>query len=174
MRKFSPCCLLLVLLALPLAGQTDAWKKYESAGGDFSILVPVEPQDTALPGPEGIQARLLVAQDNGIRFTLISASFAQEQPVDDANYAAYKAGVLSKLPNCEVGSEQQPSPALTGYIGHWYKLNCSASNNKITVEGNLYWGKHHSYAVLALFPASSEEPSSVKKFTGSFALLQSR
>lgn len=174
MRRFSLCCSLLALLALPVSGQNDAWKKYDNAAGNFSVLLPAEPQDTALPGgPAGIQARVLVAQDNGVRFTVISASFTQEQPVDDANYKEYKAGVLSKLPNCEVGAEQQPSPALTGYLGHWYKLNCNASNNKITVEGNLYWGKHHSYAVLALFAAGAEEPAGVKKFTSSFALLNS-
>ena len=163
-------CWLLVLLALPLAGQNDAWKKYDNATGGFSVSLPVEPQDTALPANGDIQAHSLMAQDQGVRFTVIYANFP-EQPVDDTNYRAYKEGVLSQLPNCEVGAEQQPAPALTGYIGHWYKLNCTASNNKITVEGNLYWGKRHSYAVLALFPASAEEPPSVKKFTRSFALL---
>jgi len=169
MRKH---CWLLVLLTLPLAGQNDTWKKYDNATGNFSVLLPAEPQDTALPETGGIEAHVLVAQEKGVRFTVISASFAREQPVDDANYGEYKAGVLSKLPNCEVGAEQQPAPALSGYIGHWYKLNCIASNDKITIEGNLYWGKHYSYAVLALFAAGAEEPPAVKKFTGSFALLK--
>ncbi len=171
MRRLSPYCLLLVLLALPLAGQNDAWKKYDNAAGSFSVMLPAEPQDTALPVNGEIESHVLMAQYKGMKFTVISANFAKEQPVDDANYRAYKAGVLGQLPNCEVGAEQQPAPALGGYIGHWYKLNCIASNHKITVEGNLYCGKRHAYAVMVLFPAGAEEPPSVKKFTDSFALL---
>src|SRR5215831_18097439 len=123
-------CWLFVLLALPLAGQNDAWKKYDNANGSFSVLLPAEPQDTALPVSADIEAHVLKAEDKGVMFTVISANFGQEQKVDDTNYRAYKEGVLSQLPNCEVGTEQQPAPALTGYMGHWYKLDCSASNKK--------------------------------------------
>lgn len=171
MRKLVHRCWLIAVLALPLSGQNDAWKKYDSATGNFSVLLPGEPQDTLVQKGEGMQSRALVVQDKTVRYNVIYSSLDREQVVDEKNFQEYKKGVLNQLPICEVAAEQQPSPALEGFVGHWYKLTCSSSGNKITIEGNLYTGKHHAYAVLAIFPASAQEPPSVKKFTGSFSIL---
>jgi hypothetical protein len=169
MRKF---CWLFVLLALPLAGQNDAWKKFESPTGNFSVLLPGQPQDTILDEGEGVQAHMLKVQDKAIVYSVIYVSIAQEQVVNDANYQEFKRGILSKMPKCEVSAEEQPSPALNGYIGHWYKLDCSGAA-KVTIEGNFYLGKHYCYGVIAAFPASPEEPQAAKKFIDSFTILTS-
>ena len=38
--------LLLLCVAAPIAGQTDEWKRYQNAEGNFSVLFPTEPTDT--------------------------------------------------------------------------------------------------------------------------------
>jgi hypothetical protein len=91
--------------------------------------------------------------------------------VDDANYNSFKDGVFKALPTCQVGPEQPASRVVEGYIGHAYRLGCTAQGIELTLTGNLYWGKHHAYAVMAMFPAGIAEPPSVKAFVQSFALI---
>jgi len=42
---------------------------------------------------------------------------------------------------------------------------------KITIVGSLYWGKHYSYAVMAIFSATVPQPADVKKFVESITLI---
>ena len=74
------------------------------------------------------------------------------------------------MPNCEVGKEGPPRPAIQGYIGHSYRLDCDISGNKVITIGSLYWGKHYAYAVMVMFPANVPEPAAVKKFMDSFSV----
>jgi hypothetical protein len=99
-------------------------------------------------------------------------SFADAtQTANEANFEVFKTSFLSKLPKCTVAADQSASPALLDYIGHEYLLNCDLPQGKITIVGSLYWGKHYSYAVMALFPSSVPQPTEVKKFVESITLI---
>jgi len=44
-------------------------------------------------------------------------------------------------------------------------------NTKVTILGNLYWGKHYAYAVMVMFPASAAAPQTTNKFLQSFGII---
>ena len=69
-------------------------------------------------------------------------------------------------------AEENPAfPAEAGYIGHWYRIKCEVTGMKVSMVGNLYWGKHYSYAVLVMFPAAPSDPSSATRFANSFSVI---
>ena len=172
MRKLLSGTLILMLAAGPLAAQTSEWKRYKNTNGNFTILFPGEPQDTVNKAEEGIQSHTLLAREDKAFYTVVYTVMTSEQKVDDATYQAFKAGVFKELPKCEAGAEQPVSPALNGYIGHAYRLNCDMPSAKVIVVGNLYWGKHYAFAVMTMFPASVAEPTaSEKNFAESFAVI---
>lgn len=180
MRNLAVRILLLLCLAASLAGQTGEWKTYKNTDGNFSVLFPGEPKDTVNPGEPGIQSHTLLASLNPAVYTVVYTSMAKEQPVDDATFTIFKDAVFKELPNCSivkdgmvVVTEGLVSPVLQGYIGHWYRLGCDMKTTKLTIVGNLYWGKHYAYAVMAMFPPASE-PATVNKFIGSFSVIDAR
>lgn len=99
------------------------------------------------------------------------ATSGKEQQVTDGNFEIFKNAVFHELPKCEVGSDQPASPALKGFIGRRYRLNCDLPKGKLAIAGNLYWGKYFSYAVMAVFAADTAEPAGVNKFVDSFAVI---
>jgi hypothetical protein len=113
----------------------------------------------------------LLVKDNSAVYTVVYSAMAATQKVDDDTYEVFKKAVFNELPKCAVESDQKPSPALNGYIGHWYRLSCDMPNAKVIVEGNLYWGKRYAYAVMVMFPASIARPQTENKFLESFAVL---
>ena len=172
MRKLLSSVLMLLLAAGPLAAQTSEWKRYKNTDGNFTVLFPGEPQDTANKNEEGMQAHTLLAREGSALYTVVYTQMTSEQKVDDATYQSFKRGVFQELPKCEAGAEQPVSPVLEGYIGHAYRLSCDMPNTKVTIVGNLYWGKHRSFAVMTMFPASAAEPTATaKKFSESFAVI---
>lgn len=164
---------LLVCLAAPLAGQTDEWRRYKNEGGNFSVLMPVEPQD--IPnGDQGAQvSHTILAISGSIGYTVVYVISKAEQPVDEATFKIYRDGFIEDLPNwnCNLVTENPPSPALPGYVGHWYRMNCHGEKQKQTFIGNLYWGKHYAYAVMTIFPTAPSDPPAAKKFGDSFSVL---
>jgi hypothetical protein len=160
--------LLLLCLAAPLAGQTDEWKSYKNSEGNFSVLFPTEPTDTINKSEEGIQSHTLLATMRPVVYTVIYAAMTKEQPVNDATYDTFKDAVFKELPKCTVITDKASSPAIQGYISHQYRLNC-ALNVTVTIVGNLYWGKHYSYAVMVMF-TTPPDPPSIKEFTDSFEI----
>jgi hypothetical protein len=44
-------------------------------------------------------------------------------------------------------------------------------NTKVTILGNLYWGKHYAYAVMVMFPSSTDAPQTTSKFLDSFGII---
>lgn len=162
---------IVLLLASPLAGQTDEWKKFKNTDGNFTVLFPGEPQDTVNNGGSGLTSHTLQALRKPAFYMIVWTSFDSLQAVNDTNFEGFRKGFLSKLPKCEIGAERPASPALQGYIGQGYRLNCEVQQKKIVITGNLYWGKHYCFAVMAMFPTDVPEPAEVKSFTESFALI---
>jgi hypothetical protein len=144
---------LVLLLASPFTGQTSEWQKYRNAEGNLTVLFPGEPNDSVNQTDSTIQSHTLAARQGTAIYMVIYATTVKAQPVDDANFEIFKNAVFHELPKCEVGSDQPASPALQGFIGRRYRLNCDLPQAKKTIAGNLYWGKHYSYAVMAVFPA---------------------
>ncbi len=46
MRKALLCSFFLVLLTITCAGQTNGWTRHRNPDGNFSVLFPVEPEDS--------------------------------------------------------------------------------------------------------------------------------
>jgi hypothetical protein len=169
MRNAVLRTLLLLCLAVPLAGQTGEWKTYRNVDGNFSVLFPTEPTDT-INKSEGVQSHTLLSVVSPNGYTVVYTTMPNEQKVDDATFQIFKDAVFKELPKCSVVAEEALSPAIQGYVGHWYRLGCDTENGKMGIVGNLYWGRHHSYAVMVLF-TTPQDPPTIKKFTDSFVVL---
>jgi hypothetical protein len=76
--------------------------------------------------------------------------------------------VFKELPKCTVMTDKAGSPAVQGYISRQYRLSCEMGAT-VTIVGNLYWGKHYSYAVMVMF-ATPSDPPTISKFTNSFEI----
>ncbi len=121
---------------------------------------------------DGSQSHTLLAREGTALYTVVYTVMTSEQTVDNATFQAFKNGVFKELPKCEAGAEQPASPALEGYIGHAYRLSCDMPNTKVTIVGNLYWGKHYAFAVMTMFRADVAEPTAAEeKFTESFTVI---
>jgi len=171
MRRWMSGFFLVLLAATPFAGQTDEWQRYRSTDGNFTALFPGEPSDTVNPVGGDLKSHTLQMVKTPTVYTLVWSYIDARQSVTDANFEIFKTSFLSKLPNCTVAADQSASPALQDYIGHEYLIHCNMPQGKITIVGSLYWGKHYSYAVMALFPSSVPQPTSVKKYIESFTLI---
>jgi len=171
MKRSFLCTLLLVSLCTPFNAQSSQWQKYRNTGGNFTVLMPVQPQETANAASEGQSSRTIQAMDNGMGYMVVYVAIEAEQPVNEPTFKVYRDSFMKGLPTCVMDREEAPSPALQGYVGHWYRMNCDIKGTKITFTGNLYWGKHYAYAVLAMFPSQSSAPATAAKFTNSFSLI---
>jgi hypothetical protein len=153
-------------------GQAAEWKKHKNTDGNFTALFPGEPNDTVNKSEGGMQSHTLLARDQGSVYTVIYTSMGTTQTVDEATFEVFKNAVFKELPKCEAGAAKPATPGVTGYIGHWYTLNCDMATAKVTVVGNLYWGKHYAYAVMVMFLATATEPTAPeKKFFESFSVI---
>ena len=170
-RKLVLPALAIYLLALPLAAQTDVWKKYDNKEGNFTVLFPSEPQDSVNSSDENVKSHTLMARYESAIYTVIYTVHSSPQAVDNATYEVFKNAVFKELPKCTVDSEQAPTPGLAGYIGYWYHLTCDMPNTKVLIDGNLYWGKNYAYAVMVMYPVSAAKPQTEKKFCDSFSAL---
>jgi len=170
MRRFAPGLWIVVLVAGVLSGQTTEWKTIHSAEGNFTVQFPGDPQDTVNPSGNSMTSHILQIQVKPAIYMLVWSYIEQEQTVNDTSYEAFKSGFINKLPNCSTDTDQPASPSFRGYIGHGYVLNCDYPQAKIKMKGNLYWGKHYSFAMMTAFAASVSEPTEVNKFIGSFAI----
>jgi hypothetical protein len=170
-RTVSRLCL-LVLLAIPFAGQTNQWKRYKNTDGNFSVLFPGEPEDSVNQTQGDAKSHTFLAKENAAVYTVVYASISSPQPVDENTFSAFKTTVFKEHPKCEPSTERSAEPAITGYIGHWYRMSCELPNGKVTILGNLYLGKHYDFAVMAAFPDSASEPTAgVNKFIESFSVI---
>ena len=172
MRYSVLAIFLLTCLASPFAGQTDQWHRYRNDGGNFSVLILGDPQD-AVNG-EGPQASHTIQSiSGGIGYTIVYVANPTEQPVDEPTFKIYRDAFLKGLPQCDMSKEDPVSHPLAGYVGRWYRMNCDISGKKMTFTGNLYWGKHYAYAVLAMFQTATTDPPQSSKFYNSFSVLDS-
>jgi hypothetical protein len=161
----------LVLSAVTsVAAQSLNWREYKNPAGNFSVLMPTDPSDTANRDPQG-DSHTIQATDHSVSYNIFYVKFAQEQAVTDANFKAHRDAFLVNFPDCKLFTEQAAAPALNGYIGGSYRLNCEVPGAKTRNIGNLYLGKHYFYGVLALFVPESAEPPNVKNFVESFTLI---
>jgi len=160
----------LLCLAASVAAQSLNWREYKNPGGNFSVLMPSDPSDTANHDPEG-DSHTIQATDHSVSYNVFYIKFSQDQIVDDANFKAHRDGFLGHFPNCKLFSEQPAAPAINGFIGGSYRVNCEVPGAKTSHIGNLYLGKHYFYGVFALFVHESSESPDVKKFVDSFALI---
>jgi len=168
MRALAFRVLLLLCLAAPTVGQTDEWKRYKNTEGNFSVLFPTEPTDTKNKSEEGIESHTLLSSVRPVAYTVIYAAMANEQPVNDATYDTFKNAVFKELPKCTVMTDKTGPHPIQGYINHEYRLSCEMGTT-VTIVGNLYWGKHYSYAVMVMF-ATPSDPPTISKFTDSFEI----
>jgi hypothetical protein len=175
-RMYSACdalirISLLLCLSAPAAGRTDEWHRYKNENGNFSVLLPEEPEES-VEAEEGdpitYTARVFTPS---IGYLVISVVTKEDQAVDEANFENYRDEILKHLPYCHPVKEESASLAVRGFIGHWYRMNCETPDRKFVAAGNLYWGKHYGYAVFVLFSPSTADPPTVKKFTNSFVVL---
>lgn len=171
MRKAFFCTLLLLLLTASFDGQTQGWKKYSNTNGNFAVLFPGQPEDSVNSSDSSVQSHTLMARENGAIYTVVYTIHAGEQKVDLATYDVFKKAVFKELPKCEMVTEGPPSPNLAGYIGGWYRLTCDMPQTKVSVLGNLYWGKSFAYAVMVMYAANVAEPAAKKDFLESFTLI---
>ena len=117
-----------------------------------------------------MESRTLVAKDQDNAYMVIYTVMTNDQPVDQATYDQFKNGVFNQLPKCTVNSEAAPTPELAGFIGHAYDLSCNIQGVAVKIQGDLYWGKHYAYAVLAIAPEKSVSPQANARFIGSFTV----
>jgi len=171
MRKALLCSCLVLLFAVPFAGQAQDWKKYSNSSGNFTVLFPADPQDSVNKKGDGIESHTLLVQARPYVYTVIYTSMDEAQKVDDPTFQVFRDAVFKELPNCQVSQEKPPSPALSGYMGHWYRLACNMSGTNVVVLGNLYWGKHYAYAVMVMFAETASAPATTQKFLDSFGVI---
>ena len=172
MRRGLLCSFVVVLVTIPFLAQTDAWKRHKNSPGNFTVLFPVDPQDSINKKDAEIESHTLLAIDKPFFYMVIYTAMGSDQTVDDPTYQVFKDAVFKQLPACQVGADQPVQPELKGYIGRRYRLKCDTKPNNVNIIGNIYWGKRYAYAVLLMFPDGSAEPSTTDKFLGSFAVLQ--
>jgi hypothetical protein len=168
--RIGPLLVLVICASLAgsVAGQNQEWHRYRNDAGNFSVLMPVQPTETA---GEGGGSHTIEAISGGIGYTVVYVYNNAEQRVDQPTYNSYRDSFLKGLPNCRQAGEYSASPPITGYIGGWYRMNCNVENTQMTFAGNLYWGKHYAYAVMVMFPTSPSDPPATRKFTDSFDVL---
>ena len=172
MRYWVLTVLLLTCLAAPFAGQSDQWQRYRNEGGNFSVLISGNPQESV--SGEGAQASHTIQSiSGGIGYTVVYVANTAEQPVDEPTFKIYRDAFLKGLPQCDMAKEDPVSRPLAGYVGRWYRMNCDISGKKMSFTGNLYWGKHYAYAVLAMFPTAPTDPPESSRFYNSFSVLDS-
>jgi hypothetical protein len=151
-----------------VAVQSLNWREYKNPGGNFSIQVPVEPEDTKIG--EDVDAHIILAFVDEVGYTVAYSKSTEDQPVNDAIFKEYAQGVI-KSSHCKLVDEAPASPAIPGLIGRHYRLDCVTGTQKLTDVGNMYVGKHYTYAVLVMFPPNPVDPPNTKKFIDSFALI---
>jgi hypothetical protein len=171
MRRAASGLLILLLLSSPFTGQTAEWKTHKNTDGNFSVLFPGTPTDTVNKTDGEIRSHTLLVMDKPVVYMVVYTAMSSEQPVNEAIYQVFKNSMFKILSNCEASTEGPPAPAIDGYIGHWYRLGCDVSGSKVTVAGNLYWGKHYAFAVMVMFPTNGPDPAGIRKFIDSFAIL---
>ncbi|HZU33653.1 MAG TPA: hypothetical protein VFB79_21245 [Candidatus Angelobacter sp.] len=162
---------IVVLLAGMLAGQSAEWKTHSNAEGNFTVQFPGDPKDTVNPTDSSMKSHILQVQQSPVLYMVVWSFIDKEQSTDNKNYEDFKSGVFSKLPSCTVENEQAASPAFRQYVGRGYLLSCDYPKGKVKIKGNLYWGKHYSYALMTAFPANITESAEIKKFMESFTVL---
>ena len=161
----------LVLFAVSsVAAQSLNWLEYKNPGGNFSVLMPADPSDTANHDPEG-DSHTIQSTDHSVSYNIFYVKFSQEQTVTDANFKAHRDALFGNFPDCKLVSEQPVAPALNGFIGGSYRLSCEVPGAKTRHIGNLYLGKHYFYGVFALFVHPTVDSPDVKRFVDSFALM---
>jgi hypothetical protein len=161
--------LLLACLVGSLAGQNDTWHRYRNDGGNFSVLMPVDPKESSTTAQGDVpSSHTIQAITDGVGYTVIYVAHSEEQKVDEATFRVYRDSFMKGLPSCEQVTESAASPAAPGYVGQWYRMTCVVSGKKMVFMGNLYWGKRYAYAVMVIFGAAASDPPSATKFTGSF------
>src|SRR5579864_1924653 len=168
--RLRPFPLLLLCLAGSLAGQNEDWHRYSNDAGNFSVLVPAQPQESVNPG-SGTETHTIQTIANRVGYTVVYVLNTSDQKVDEPTFNIYRDAFIRSLPNCQKPTESAASPAIPGYIGRWYRFNCRVGEKPQTFIGNLYWGRRYAYAVIVIFETSPSDPPNAKKFTDSFAVL---
>jgi len=102
---------------------------------------------------------------------VVYAIWKPQEDVNEDRFQPYRDYFMDNLQTCDVLSEEPPSPPVRGYVGHSYRMNCMVQGKKKILVGNLYSGKHYTYAVMAMYPPDMLIPPTIKKFTDSFAVL---
>jgi hypothetical protein len=102
---------------------------------------------------------------------VVYAFWKPQEEVNEVAFERYRDYFLDNLEACDVLSEEPPSPPVRGYFGHSYRLNCKVQGKKMILVGNLYAGKHYTYAVMAMFAPDTLLSPTIKKFLDSFTVL---
>ena len=149
----------------------DNWILYSNPNGNFAARMPSAPKDTINPTGSDQVSHTLQASADGNAYTVVYVHNQTEGTVDSATYTIFRDNFMKGMPTCQLITEGDPSPVVRGYVGHSYRLNCVFSGTKVTIIGDLYWGRHFAYAVMAVFPTATFDPPLAKTFVDSFALV---
>ncbi len=172
MRHVLVAALLFAGLTSPMAGQTEEWKTFKNEGGNFSVLLPTEAKETvAGGGDQGPESHTFMATSNSVSYVLVYVYTKPEQPATEEEFKIYRDSLMQNFAGCQIATEGAAAPPVPNHVGHFYTMNCDFKGVKMTVIGDLYWGKHYSYAVLSMYAAGGASPAGARKFTDSFAVL---
>ena len=151
----------------PQSGQPSA---YKSDGGNFSANFPGEPKDTDSTEPNGPRTHTIQSVSGSNSFMVVYVITDSAETVNEANFTLYRDAFFKSLGQCEIGNEAAASPDINSFIGRSYHLSCIFAGIKLTLAGNLYYGKHFSYAVLTVFEPVSKDPPEATTFLHSFSV----
>jgi hypothetical protein len=161
----------MLLLASPFAGQTAEWQKYKNADGNFTVLFPAQPSEGPTKDVDAVSIHSVRAQQSNAVYSVVYTTMVDAQPVDEATFQAYKHAFFEQFPKSELDPNVAAAPAVEGYIGHAYRGIFEAGETRIKLVVNLYWGKHHSFAVMVFSRGAVEPSAEIKRFVESFAVI---
>jgi hypothetical protein len=166
----------ILLAAAPLSvlsqtnPQSDQPAAYKSDAGNFSANFPGEPKDTDSTEPNGPRTHTIQSISGSNSFMVVYVVTDSAQTVNEANFTLYRDAFFKSLGQCEIANESAASPDINNFVGRSYHLNCTFGGIKLTLAGNLYYGKHFSYAVLTVFEPVSKDPPEATTFLHSFSV----
>ena len=151
-----------------------SWTDFRSQEGNFAAQFPQPPEDKLLDEEKDVvttrSAKAAISE--GVIYDVIYASFAKEQPINEADFETFKKAIYKGLGKCTTGAQGPASPVLEGYRGRQYKTHCTTDDGtELTEVINIYLGKRHAYSMTVLWRSDDPEPQDEKTFLASIRLL---
>ena len=180
MKRNSILVIVLVALLIsckqPRPESRSSWTDFSSQEGNFAAQFPQPPEDKLLDEEKDVvTTRSTKVAVNDVVYDAIYSSFAEEQPVNEADFEAVKNANYKGLGKCMTVAHGLAWPALEGYRGRQYKAHCTSdAGTELTEVMNIYLGKRHAYSMTVTWRSDDPEPvQDEKRFLASIRLLDS-